>query len=153
MKELSFKLSEPIQVSKDGGFEEIYELVFTAPSMKDRKQVAKVMQFIARAKDKQQSKFISIIGIDALKEMADSAKASGSDVVDTGEDDAGEKGLRDILASSDEDLETFYEAFQTLMLRVCTIDEGVLIKQVNIDIMQLGDFENACFEYCENFIK
>lgn len=148
MNELSFKLSKPIQVTKDGDFEDVYELVLTAPSMKDRKQAAKLAQFIARAQKHQEKEFISMIGLDGIEKI----KNDGIKDVDI-DDSKLKTGLKDVILSSNEDLELFYEAFSTLLLRVCTVIDDTPIRQPHIDNLDLKDFEKLCFEYCENFIQ
>ena len=152
MTELSFKLSKPIKVSKDGGFEEVYELVLTAPSMKDRKQAANLSQFIARAQAYQEQKFIGLMGLDTLQSLADDAKSKGQAEIEVGEDSP-YQDIKSLITSSNEDLEDFYKCFETLMLRACTVLTDVEIRPAHIEQLALKDFENVCFEYCENFIK
>ena len=147
MEELSFKLSKPITVSKDGGFEEVYELVLAAPSMKDRKQASNLAQFIARAEKFQEKEFIAMLGIDGIQKIQDQGEIND---VETGDV---KKNIRDLISGSDESLESFYECFETLMLRVCTVLEDKHIQKVHIEGMDPKDFYDVCFEYCENFIK
>lgn len=152
MKELSFKLSKPIQVSKDGGFEEVFELVLTAPSMKDRKQAAKLTQFIARAEDAQSQKFIKSIGLKEMQAMADEAQKAGKTEFEVGDKDV-KSNVRELILASNDELEDFFASFETLMLRVCTVLDGTHIMASHIELLELSDFEDLCFEYCENFIK
>lgn len=147
MGELSFKLSKPITVSKDGGFEEVYELVLTSPSMKDRKQASNLAQFIARAEKFQEKEFIAMLGVDGIQKIQDQ-----NVIEDSGDKDV-KKNIRELVTGSDESLEGFYECFETLMLRVCTVLEDKPIQKVHIDGMDPKDFYDVCFEYCENFIK
>lgn len=149
MNELSFKLSAPISISKGGDFEDVYELVLTAPTMKDRKQAGKLKQFIARAQAKQERELFTLIGLDKIEEIRDKAQEGGE--IEVGGDEV--RGLKELIEASDEDLDEFYTAFETLMLRVCTVDVDTPIKTPHIEMLDLKDFENLCFEYCENFIK
>ncbi len=146
MNELSFKLSKPIQVTKDGGFEDVYELILTAPSMKDRKQAAKLTQFVSRAQKHQEKEIIAMIGLDGIEKLQDKA-------IDAVDGEEVKTDVRELMLSSDEDLEAFYACFETLMLRVCTVLDETPIKAPHIEMLDLKDFENLCFEYCENFIK
>lgn len=142
---MSFKLSKPISVSKGGGFEESHELVLTAPSMKDRKQVANLQQIIARAQMSFISKFPPA-QLEAMKSQENDVSKSDSKQEDDG-------ALRQMIIGSNEDLENFYEYFDTLAMRVCTVIDGVPIKKEHIESMCPKDYEKMCFGYIANFIE
>lgn len=148
MEEMSFKLKKPINVSVNGEFEESYELTLRAPSMKDRKQVARLVQFIFRAKSNQEQRLLSSIDFDKIKELQD----QGVQEIDV-DDGSMNSGIRDLVLSSDEDLEEFYKAFDTIALRVCDVLDGVKIKAAHIEEMDVKDYDKMCFEYVGNFIE
>ena len=139
--ELNFKLSQPIQVSVNGRIEESYELVLVAPSMKDRKQAAKLQQIIARA----QMSFLGRFSQDQLDGMKSEDRNDS--------DDKSGDALKAMILGSDEDLEGFYEAFDTLAFRVCTVYDEVNLKQAHLEQMLKSDYEKMCFEYIGNFIE
>lgn len=146
MEEMSFKLSKPLTVSVDGQFEQSYELTLRAPSMKDRKQIAKVVQFISRAKSSQEQRLLKSIDLSKLKDL------QGSDEIDI-DDDAAKSATRDLILSSEDDLEDFYKAFDTIACRVCEVLDGVKIKLSHIEEMDVKDYDKLCFEYVANFIE
>lgn len=143
MQELSFKLSKPITVSKDGDLEEVYELVLKAPSMKDRKQASRIKQIVARS----QTSFMKNFSDEQIKSIQEAA-------VNRPQDDSEDNGdsIKAIIVGSGEDLEGLYEAFDTLAFRVCEVLDGVNLKQSHLEQMELSDYEKLCFEYVENFI-
>tara|TARA_R110000851_G_scaffold134568_1_gene269870 strand:- start:327 stop:779 length:453 start_codon:yes stop_codon:yes gene_type:complete len=148
-KEMSFKLSAPLKVTKDGQFEETSELTLVAPSMKDRKQAANLLQIVKRSKKRQESEILKNFTMEQIEAAQATAESRAVEV----NEDEGEPDLRDVICSYCDDLEVFYSTFDTLALRVCNVlDETPLLKS-HLEQMSLCDYEEMCFEYVANFIK
>ena len=147
---MNFKLSNPLKVSVDGQIEETHELVFTAPSMKDRKQAARLEQIIARAQRDYELKVISSFAQEQIDNMKNIAESSPHDIT---EDDVKRDTLKSMISGSQEDIETLYDAFDTLAFRVCTVLDNVNLKKGHLEHISLDDYKRMCFEYIENFIQ
>ena len=152
--DMNFKLSKPISVSKDGQFEETHEFILTAPSMKDRKAVGNLQQFIARAEKQEQLNLMSSVNaetIEDIQKMLDPAEVERLKIEK--EDDNSGLAIKETILSSNEDIEEFYKCFDTLAKRVCSVLDGVELTQGHIDMMTPKDYDKMCFGYIANFIQ
>ena len=134
MEEMVFKLSKPIEVSVDGKFEETFELKLIAPSFKDRKQAGKLEQSMVRA----------MMNITEKNAGTQPEETSGDAEID-------KDAIRFLLMSSDQDIDSVFDTFATLCLRVCTVIEGVNITNSHLEQIDYADFQTLCFEYIANF--
>ena len=151
---MNFKLSKPIQFSKDGGFEDSFELVLTAPTMKDRKQAGNLQQIIARAEKQEQFNMMGSLDADTIEKIQKQLDPAELEKIKA-ERDSDKSGiaLKETILSSNEDIEVFYAAFDTLAFRVCTVDDGINLKPDHLNDMCPKDYEKMCFGYIANFIE
>ncbi|MGR3179831.1 MAG: hypothetical protein ACUZ8E_17465 [Candidatus Anammoxibacter sp.] len=134
-EEMTFKLSKPIKVSKDGQFEETHELRLTAPSFKDRKQAGKLEQSVVRA----------------MMDVTDKNTGAKPEEGDGGDAEIDKDAIRFLLMSSSQDIDAVYDIFATLCKRVCTVIDGVNMTDNLLEQIDYHDFQSLCFEYIANF--
>ena len=143
MEEWRFNLSKPIKVSKDGGFEEVHEVVFTAPNYKCRDNVVAVEQIISRAFADMAFKRKEIIGEGDAPETRDNSEEVEAIPA---------KEMKAMLSMSDQNMEHFYKSVEVILLKTGTVLDGVSLKKEHFNSISLSDYSEMSFGYAGNFI-
>jgi hypothetical protein len=140
MKTFDFSLSESVKFHDQGKADaESTCLTFYAPSVKNRKHVAKLKQGFMRAG-------ASLDGETSEEEKKKASEARGDDAIKPSE-------VLAILQMSETDYEGYIETFVNLITSgVCKIDDAIPMTKSILDGMSCEDLEKAMGEYLVNFI-
>lgn len=140
---LKIILDNPLKVSVDGNFQDVYELEFRSPTYQDRDEAAFIQQQLSRS----------------VLSLADRMGVSANDAPQNAAPDEGERTADEVkflLESGDGNVSDVIKAFYKMAVRpgACTVYDSpkTFLQQTHVNNLEYKEAQRICFEYIAHFL-